>query len=314
MRQKICAICITRCHRGHRGIKVVHSSRIKCECNKVCQTLYNRPCIAMIPTTRQIEIKREADELRIEEVRFIEQNALTPPVFALVPPVWPDGTPKKWSGWRLCRRPPFDTKLENLGMVEEEDEEDVPPALGKFKNLKIEGGKDEQGKMRSGETPLVRNSFITKSIRWKDDGVDDNSLLTGGQQTPQYVDVSSDSDSNDDEEIKPPPSLLAAFAPSFYRSPLGLPVGWVEAIDPEEPEEIPIGTRVLVTDLELPIKRYGNILAVVRGGVQYKVRLDWGRDDDLREAQKDRIRAERYICIYIYIYIYIYMYTYIIYI
>jgi hypothetical protein len=70
---------------------------------------------------------------------------------------------------------------------------------------------------------MVKDSLITKSITWKDDGMDDNSLLTGihiytyiGAGLPQlYIDVSSESE----EEIEPPPTLLSAFAPSFYRPP-----------------------------------------------------------------------------------------------
>lgn len=66
-------------------------------------------------TIMQIDLQKESEINHTEDTRRIEQNTQTPPIFALVPPVWRDGTPKKWSGWRLCRRPPNHGKLENLG-------------------------------------------------------------------------------------------------------------------------------------------------------------------------------------------------------
>ena len=131
-----------------------------------------------------------------------------------------------------------------------------------------------------------------KSVQWVDNDdeslFDDNSVLTEPippKPTRKYMDISSDSDSEEEQKI--------TRKASTYTPPVGLPVGWVEVIDPEEPELIPVGTRVLVTDLFNPLKRYGNIASIIRYGVQYKVQLDWGEEDDLREDLKEKEREER---------------------
>ncbi len=116
--KKICAVCIVRCHRYHKGVRMVHSSSVQCECHRVSDLLFCTPCVGMAKNARQTELQRLAALAAVEKNRFAVQNKQCPPVFALVPPVWPDGKPKKWSGWRLCRRPPLDgRKLSQVGLV-----------------------------------------------------------------------------------------------------------------------------------------------------------------------------------------------------
>jgi len=128
--KKICAVCILRCHRYHKGTRMVHSSVVQCECHKVSMALYCEPCVGMEKNPAQIELQRQAGLAAVELLRHEAQNKQCPPVFALVPPVWPDGRPKKWSGWRLCRRVPLDgTPLSKVGFIEfapppEDDDED----------------------------------------------------------------------------------------------------------------------------------------------------------------------------------------------
>ena len=89
--KKFCGICIVRCHKYHKGVRLVHGSVVQCQCHHISNVLFCKPCIGMEKNEKQIEMQRLAGLAAVEKDRFETQNKACPPVFALVPAVWPDG-------------------------------------------------------------------------------------------------------------------------------------------------------------------------------------------------------------------------------
>jgi hypothetical protein len=76
-------------------------------------------CQGFTLSERQQAVQRAAFDERIELKRKEEHDSLMPPVFTMVPPVYPDGeTPKKLCGWMLVRQVPTNNKpLHKFGEV-----------------------------------------------------------------------------------------------------------------------------------------------------------------------------------------------------
>ena len=126
---RMCEPCIERCHKGHKGIRQLKDMAVNCLCDSVCRVV-GHSCSATKIGARQATLQSEALDNRIETLRRKEHNALMPPVFANVPDKYPDGRPKRLSGWLLCRRPPL-RGAENMGEVEIEPSDDDTTASAK---------------------------------------------------------------------------------------------------------------------------------------------------------------------------------------
>ena len=101
---KICEPCINRCHRGHKGTRLVRISPISCQCSSLCHEFC--PCKALTISQYQLNVMGEAAEERQEERRVRMHNALMPPVFAYCPHLDRHGNLKRESGYTMCRRRP----------------------------------------------------------------------------------------------------------------------------------------------------------------------------------------------------------------
>lgn len=102
---RICEPCVYRCHRGHKGVRLVRISPISCGCHSVCQPVNN--CCAQEMSALQAQNIKAAHHESIEAQRIQLYNLLMPPTFALVPKHDPiTGKLKKESGFMMCRQPP----------------------------------------------------------------------------------------------------------------------------------------------------------------------------------------------------------------
>ena len=213
----ICEPCINRCHVGHKGVRFVKNQSCVCNCDD-CTRVAGCKCNATEISASQLIRQRDAYQQRVEASRAREANILMPPIFAMVPSTWPDGTKKRLTGWQLCRR----------------------PALQGF---------DQFGapKMGEGDETTVTSTSTHPSQT--------GSLFRGN---PVPIEALDEIQSLDEYP---------------YLPPHGLPAGWVEVSDPEEPEEIRKKSRVLVKMVEGFEFMYATIVESVSQGF-YKVKFD----------------------------------------
>jgi hypothetical protein len=134
---RICEPCVYRCHRGHKGVRLVRISPISCGCHSVCQPV-NRCCAQEMSTLQAQNIKAAHHE-SLETQRTQLYNLLMPPTFALVPKHDPvTGKVKKESGFMMCRKPPPRNRLleqiittRSLSCVFSSSEDHPPSDLGR---------------------------------------------------------------------------------------------------------------------------------------------------------------------------------------
>lgn len=130
-------------------------------------------------------------------------------MFAPVPCCWPDGRKKRFSGWSICRRPPF-RGLDTLGQV---DVDDITTVTSTEFTSTVNENSDEES---------------TVAI----DAIDDDGEYEMRKEEERKKRLAA---LNDDVQ---PDTFL--FVP-----PLGLPAQWIEVVDSEEEEEVSNGCRVL---------------------------------------------------------------------
>lgn len=219
-------------------------------------------CVARSISVQQTKIQGIAFDLRVEAKRKREQDLFCSPILAMVPPVWPDGKRKSLSGWMLCRRPP----PKNVALFD-------PKRLKNKKNMKKRGMEDKN-----------------------DANIDlSNMNLDSDLESNNDLDTATDSDSDSDLEtrgelsvemgltgslIEKQPSVvsqldyLSLHGSENFRDPIaGLSESWIEVMDPEEVDEIPVKARVLVSVADSPIKVYGTCLGLRRPGF-YDISLE----------------------------------------
>lgn len=100
---KICEPCIYRCHKLHKGIRLIRTSTAICNCDMVCQ-VNNLICNACDVSENQITIQHDCKLQQNERLRKANFDELMPPVFAMVPSKHKNGNKKAIYGWMLCRR------------------------------------------------------------------------------------------------------------------------------------------------------------------------------------------------------------------
>jgi hypothetical protein len=227
---KICEPCIFRCHEGHKGIRLVKENEFICLCEQVCR-IANCKCNATSISKSQSNVQGEAFDERVEVSRKREQDALMPPCFVNVPTRWPDGTPKRLSGWQLCRRVAL-KGFSNVGAVANNDDDDLTSVTSIDSHSQISGS-------------LNRDAAIPPDV------------VTNILESEDYPYV-------------PPP---------------GLPEGWIECVDPEEPEELRKRTRILVKQMDRLQYLYA---IVVEPGARfgfYKVAYDKGYEEVVHRSR-----------------------------
>lgn len=99
---KICEPCVVRCHSGHKGVRLIRNSQALCICSHVCRVTHST-CNAQTISKSQMRVQKKAIAAREELERMRQRNIDMPPVFGMVPRNYFDGTPKRESGWMICR-------------------------------------------------------------------------------------------------------------------------------------------------------------------------------------------------------------------
>lgn len=231
---KICEPCVLRCHVGHRGIRFNAESETLCVCH-LCAKSTGYVCCGRQPSPAQIKTLADAYDYRTEIIRKREEVALMPPMFAVCPPCRPDGSPKTHAGWMLFRRPPPKEKrdLENFGQ--------------KVKKAKEMNTDIEEGSVGS----ALDSSIISDTTA---------STKTGSLIQDSVVELDTVAAMLTTEDFP-------------YVPPAGLPKGWIEVLDSEELDDIPLGNRVLVKMFKGVPYLYGNIVAKINPGF-FRVRYD----------------------------------------
>jgi hypothetical protein len=244
---KFCEPCIVRCHKGHKGVKLVRESNILCNCALVCKNI-QKACCALIVSKGYSKVQTKAFNHRLESDRLRELDALMPSIYAMVPPYNFDGSDKRKSGWMICRRAP-------------------PNGLENFGNWIL------QETMSRGDMEMdtVAKTEATSSTRKSD------SLVAGVPTGESVIN-----------------GLLSVDLHSFpYDRPDGLPEGWIEVVDSEEPEIILDRARVVVTNIKSdePPKRYATVLKTLRKDV-FRVLYDDSFEDTVGRYRIEVISKE----------------------
>lgn len=222
---KICEPCVFRCHDGHKGIRAIKESEFVCLCPNVCK-IVGIACCATVISESQQNTQAAAQDERVEMSRKREEDALMPTIFAPVPPFWPNGSRKKISGWRLCRRPA------------------------------IKGFAAVGAALLAANIPDEDSTVATSvsSVHSETAG----SLIKYDPVEPAVT-----------EE-------LMALEMYPWEPPEGLPEGWIECVDPEDPEELRKHWRVLVEMREGAVAKfmYGTVVKPVQPGF-YLIKFDF---------------------------------------
>ena len=286
---RLCEPCAVRCHRNHRGVRYVRDGKVLCLCQSLCQS-FNK-CCGRETSKLQKKIERETKQSLQEKKRIRERNALCPPVFALAPNRNADGSPRREGGWTICRRAP-----------------PVDPYVSYRKLLAAQAILKKQK-----EANDVDDNSLESSL----DSLDSETSAATGEQT-KNIDMSGVDLDDDDEAqvellplssivVKPssdiskveintgggylggqplPTAVVAALENDFPNDPPeGLPEGWIEVLDPEEPLHPAVGSRVLWWRLlgnssSIQRKYYGTIVHKGKWGT-YTIRPASGGDKDI---------------------------------
>ena len=254
---RICEPCIFRCHDGHKGVRFTMKSSVICNCVNGCrvtQTICNGCSIS----EKQISVTRESFDYRTEVVRKREHLALMPPCFTCLPPVDVNGKKKLQSGWMLCRRPP-------------------PQGFKDFGKLIMED-----------ENPDDDQSDSTATSE-RDTTVDGDHISIAASITA--ADVITESSSKSGSLLLNQPlgghvvRMLLDSGQVPYLRPAGLPEGWIEVCDVEDPNPIPAGSRILVVCFDGPPKCYASISGAAKKGF-YKVRWDHKNEEEVVDRSR----------------------------
>lgn len=248
---KICEPCVYRCHRGHRGIRLVRMSPVTCQCQKMCSAFCE--CKALEISRGQLITLREAADYKQEEKRQRVQDAFFPPLFAAVPKLDNDGRLKRESGWTVCRRcSPMPTA--EVGKVDVDVD---------------------------GDTVVSDSTSAVGSI--------------GGLYQSSIESIDSHVPESCFERISREYFMLAVNNFEALLSPLlqkAAKQGWIEVIDPEEPEVVPIGSRVLCYRQDKIPKYYGTVVSRPRADA-YTVEFSSENDKEILPRAKIELMTKR---------------------
>jgi hypothetical protein len=248
---KICEPCVVRCHAGHKGVRLIRNSQALCICADVCRVT-GCACNARVISTSQTKVQNEAIARREELERARQRNTDSPPIFAMVPRVYFDGTPKVESGWMICRvctvaEPSSGSRTRDDGSL----------MIGKHGD---DASLGDAADLSDSETSVQSRSLLSL----EDGSVAslDGSESKGSRMTSIAASRTGSVRGNDMLALLPAGSMRA-----------GLPPGWVELFDVEEPTALKYEDRVLVKRYSSELRKYGTIKHEVKKGF-YRVKYD----------------------------------------
>lgn len=244
---KLCEPCVYRCHKSHKGVRLIRVSAAICNC-LIVGNIASYQCQACTISPQQIAAQTNGKLARIEAERRLYHDTSVPPILAMVPPCRPSGERKALCGWLLCRRVPVQS-LEEL-----------------FYSRRPLSQSSDIESIKSSTSKLSKQNIIRDDISLDSDDDDDDSNEIHSQVSRlQHLDSSISSKlSSGISHVQA--SLADSNYDYPYKSCADLSSDWVEVYDPEEPEELPIGGRVLVSQHDSSQHVYGTIREVVRQG------------------------------------------------
>jgi hypothetical protein len=302
---RICEPCVYRCHRGHKGVRLVRISPVVCGCNSVCQPV--NPCCAHEISAIQLKNVKLAQQQSAEQQRQELLNLLMPPVFAMVPKYSPEGILKKESGYLMCRRSPsrnlaLQRLIETRSLTSAVDSSDpliqnhepsvpespsqdlipIPPTVPQGENQTLDTGTTNTTLyLRTIEHNLLGNIYTDDRDQPSPvtplppplppvDGMSTAELITHLQQNPHVLLF--------EEELN-----------ESLRSQ-----GWISVMDSEEPTSYEPGTKILCHSKSHEIPCYATIVQYLANGVYLAKFFDGHEENVSCEAIESVIRRSFY--------------------
>jgi ankyrin repeat protein len=268
---KFCEPCIYRCHKGHKGTRLVRKAPVTCVCNSplsagICS------CRAQEVSHTQIMLHQAEQEDLIEENRIRQRNALMPFLFCPVPKYDKEGTKKRESGWMICRQfllpnlkyDKLKSKIEAHLHVMAERKKNVD-----WRELSPEAESDAKSRLH-----LIDLTDESCSQNEQD-------FTLVGSMKPGVKDVKYFKSFIEAAEMHYDLFIEDSFREAYRR-------GWRKVYDPEEPEVIEKGARVLCVRDGVTPKCYGSVLEHISKGVYL---IKFTKKGDTEKLSRDKIEV-----------------------
>jgi hypothetical protein len=240
---KICEPCSYRCHRGHKGVRFIRSSVVVCMCLSTCRAFCE--CKAQDVSAEQLAISQEAYDERLELRRRRLQEAIMPPVFAMVPRFDLEGCFKRESGWMICRRAP----LERISKLVGHSNDDNSSVTTENTDTTCDSSQEHYSESVVGELFSGSKSMLLE---------ENSARLAEIEAEAAELEGSTDKGK------------------------------WVAVLDPENPNVIPIGTRVLCKRKKVFQKCYGVVYKHSGSGINV-VKFAFGETEPIHRENIDLV-------------------------
>ena len=269
MAVKICEPCVVRCHSGHKGVRLIRNSQALCICTHVCRVTGSQ-CNALVISASQTKMQNKAIAAREEVARHRQRNLDAPPVFAMVPRYYMDGTLKAESGWMICRL---------CTVSDKKSKYDDNPDDG---DLMVERHGDdaslEEAVLSDSESSMMSMSNASLGSAQSLDQIADVGENEPRRRGPKQIDENASTGSHSESASgnvseRSGGNYIVALAAAGMSMKQGLPPGWIEVYDVEEPAELKYEDRVLVTRYASDLRKYATVKKEVKRGF-YLVKYD----------------------------------------
>ena len=273
---KICEPCINRCHRGHKGTRLVRKAPVTCVCNSplfksVCS------CKAQEESETQIQLHQAEQDQVMEDKRSRQHNALMPPIFCQVPKFDRNGNKKRESGWMICRN--FILRDQGIGatkeiVLKEQSAIQLRKQNADWRDISAQAEKDAKSKLHT--LDFSDTSFMFTESEMKTLG----SPCAGRSHEKfhkQFIAAAEMDYSLFVEE---------SFQDAYSK-------GWRKVYDPEEPEVLEPGSRVLCVRSQISPKCYGTVEKNLGKGV-YLVKFASKHDKEKLSRDKIELISKDY--------------------
>jgi len=269
---KICEPCVVRCHSGHKGVRLIRNSQALCICTHVCRVTGNQ-CNALVISASQTKVQNRAIAAREEIHRHRQRNKDSPPVFAMVPRYYFDGSVKAESGWMICR---LCTVAEKKG-ENPDDGELMVERHGDDASL-------EEAVLSDSESSMMSTSQTSlNSLQSLEQGLNANSQRSRRSKESKREEKTNQQNEEGSVGSRTGSASVSlslrsggdfvALAAAGMSMKAGLPPGWIELYDVEEPAVLKYEDRVLVTRYASDLRKYATVKKEVKRGF-YLVKYD----------------------------------------
>ena len=268
---KICEPCIYRCHKGHKGTRLVRKQPVTCVCNAPsCEGVCS--CNAQEISKTQIDLHKEERDGLIEDNRVRQRNAIMPVLFCPVPQFDKQGNKKRESGWMICRQEMFPN------MKHEKVKEKISARVEEIADRKAKRHwKDVSPQaLRDAKSKLHTIDLSDKSYTQTDEEFEMIGSPKPGVKDVKYYKIFIDA-----AEMEPDLFVDDSFRQAYD-------MGWRKVYDPEEPEVIEKGARVLCVRANVTPKCYGTVLDNLGRNV-YLVKFP--KKGDMEKISRDKIEV-----------------------